>query len=100
MYKITDKKLNVRPNEVTVFEDSLPGVTAAAKAKMDIIIMWDRQTPKYKFKGKILMFLNTYYGLAGNLDLTYLEALKKSTEEYQKNKISKDEISVEKSTAK
>ena len=86
MYKIAIKKLGVRPKEVTVFEDSLPGTTAAAKAKMDIVVMWDGQTPKYKFKGNILKFLNTYYGLAGNLDLNYLEALKKATVEYRKIK--------------
>ena len=86
MYKRVAKKLKIKTKEVTVFEDSLPGAKAANKAGMDLVIIWDGTTPKHEFPGNIFNFLHSFYGLAGNLDLTYVEGLRKAHAEYQEIK--------------
>jgi len=86
MYKKALKQLKLKPKEVVVFEDSIVGVTAATKAKLDIIVIWDKLTPKYLFPGKILDFMPDFSSLPGNLDETPPEFVKRITKEAEETK--------------
>ena len=88
IYLTAARKLRVKSSQVLVFEDSVSGSKAAAKAKMDMLIVWDGVTEQSKFKGHIFAFLPNFNNLAGNLDKTYMEALEdaaKRKEEFEKN---------------
>ncbi|GIW69283.1 MAG: hypothetical protein KatS3mg101_0030 [Patescibacteria group bacterium] len=50
------RKLHISPREVLVFEDSLSGSKAAARAGMDQIIIWRNDTPQTDYYGKIFGF--------------------------------------------
>jgi HAD superfamily hydrolase (TIGR01509 family) len=81
------KELEVKPQEVLVFEDSRIGVEAAVKAGMDVIVIWDSETDKLLFPEEVLDFMPTFQGLAGNLDLTYQEAIAKAAKEVEERKL-------------
>ena len=81
IYKKALKELKVNPKEVIVFEDSISGVTAAAKAKIDIIVIWDKVTPKYLFPGKIFEYVPDFSAFPGHMDETFTEFVKRSATE-------------------
>jgi len=84
MYKKAAKALKVRPKRVTVFEDSLAGVSAAAAANMDIVVMYDHKTPKFEFPGKILLFVDDFSDLPGKLDDDWVHYMAKRAKETAK----------------
>ena len=86
IYKKALKSLKLKRQDVTVFEDSLAGVESAAKAKLDIVVIWDRKTPKYLFKGHILDYLGDFSALPGSLDETYLEFMQRRYKEIEEAK--------------
>lgn len=69
------------PQQVLVFEDSITGVQAAVKAKLDTVVLWDGKTPQGDFPNKNKGFITDFTGLIGNFELTKNEFAK----EYIKN---------------
>src|SRR3989339_440408 len=76
IYKYAAKKLGVKPKEVLVFEDSMIGARSAAKAGMDLAILWDGEIPRYDYPGNVVLFLGDFVALGGNLDKDLYETLK------------------------
>ncbi|MBP7927847.1 HAD family phosphatase [Patescibacteria group bacterium] len=70
------KNLNLKPQEVLVFEDSLPGVESARNAGLDVIVIWDGKHYKEEYKGPILTFAPDFSQFVGALDKTRSEYLK------------------------
>jgi len=73
MYKKSLKGLKSRPSETIVFEDSLIGSEAAAKIKLDLIIVWNGEIPKYRFPGTTKLYIYDFTELVGTLDETKYE---------------------------
>jgi len=73
IYTSAAKHFGLKPKEILVFEDSPTGNMSAAKAKMDMIIIWNGNYPKRSYKGNILTFTDNFEGLSGNLDMTLKE---------------------------
>lgn len=86
MYKKALKTLKIRPKEAVVFEDSVAGATSAAKANIDLVIIWDGTTPKNTYPGKILWFMPDFSDLPGKLDEDYMEYMTRRAEETKKGK--------------
>jgi putative hydrolase of the HAD superfamily len=80
------KELKVKPNEAIIFEDSIPGVEAAKKANIDVIVIWDGETKKDLYESNPLEFSEDFTPYPGSLDNTHLEYLVKSYEEAKKTK--------------
>ncbi|HLC93687.1 MAG TPA: HAD family phosphatase [Patescibacteria group bacterium] len=78
------KNLGVKPYEVLVFEDSLSGAVAAREAGMDLVVIWDGVFDKTAYPEQTLLFSPDFEGLAGNLDLTFDEFVKKDAEQAAK----------------
>jgi HAD superfamily hydrolase (TIGR01509 family) len=74
MYLKAAKMLGITPKECLVFEDSPLGAKSAHKAGMDLIVIWDGETPQDNFPEETLLFLFSFEGLADNLDSTIQEA--------------------------
>lgn len=89
IYRKIIKKLGLKPAEILVFEDSIPGVTAAVKAKLDVLVLWDGDIPKNEYPGKPLDFFPDFSDLPGKLDETYLEYMKRQLNEAVKSKSAK-----------
>jgi len=83
IYLTAAKQLGVTPKKVLVFEDSITGVSAATKAGMDVIVVWDGVTPKYQFPGKVLEFTYDFKPLVGNLDYDAFDLIKETYEAKQ-----------------
>jgi HAD superfamily hydrolase (TIGR01509 family) len=86
IYKKALKFFKLRHGEVVAFEDSLVGAEASAKARVDTVIIWDRVTPKYQYKGKIIDFFGDFSPLPGNLDEFYVEYMQRRYREIEKAK--------------
>ncbi len=86
IYKKALKFFKLRHGDVVAFEDSLIGAEASARARIDTTIIWDRVTPKYQFKGKILEFLGDFSPLPGNLDESYVEFMQRRYREIEEAK--------------
>jgi HAD superfamily hydrolase (TIGR01509 family) len=78
IYRKALKMLKMKPKEVLVFEDSIPGTQAAVKAGLDTIVIWNGETDTYKYPREVEDFMPSFLGLAGNLDMTYAEGLEKA----------------------
>lgn len=50
IYKIATKKIGIKPQETLVFEDSIPGITAAYSAGVGYLIVVDPNDNKKKYK--------------------------------------------------
>lgn len=87
MYKKALKALRSSPSKTIVFEDSLIGSKAANKAGLDIIIVWNKEVPKYLFPKRTKLYIHNFSELIGTLDETKFESLqrrvKKQPEENQ-----------------
>ena len=86
IYKKALKATRLKKHDVLVFEDSLIGVEAAAKAGLDIVVIYDGVSPQASFKGNVLLFVPNFSPFPGNLDLTYEEAAYQGALEFQKNR--------------
>ncbi|MBN1162826.1 HAD family phosphatase [Patescibacteria group bacterium] len=64
----------IKPKEIVVFEDSVVGVTAAAEAKMDIVLIKDSNRSLKDYPGNIVFAAPDFSSLADELDTTYKEA--------------------------
>ncbi len=84
IYKKAAKNLNLSNKEVLVFEDSVTGAQAAAKAKMDMVIIWQQEVSHKRYPGNILGFIPNFENIAGNLDMTYEEKFDKEAPEFIK----------------
>lgn len=87
IYKIAAKQMNLKSNEILVFEDSVSGAFSAAKAGMDMVIIWNGITSQYEYPDTVKLFTDDFEGIAGNLDKTafeyYVEAARKYVEKKQ-----------------
>lgn len=86
IYKKALKELKIKSKEAVVFEDSLAGAEAAAKAKIDLVIIWNGTTPRYDFPGKILEFMEDFSDLPGKLDENYIDYMARRAEETKAEK--------------
>lgn len=73
MYRKALRKLKSKASQTVVFEDSLLGSEAAAKLKLDLIIVWNREIPKYRFPGTTKLYIHDFTELVGTLDETKYE---------------------------
>jgi HAD superfamily hydrolase (TIGR01509 family) len=73
MYFKIAQELDVTPKELVVFEDSIVGATAAAKAKMDLVIIISGNNQLRDYPGNILFADYDFDGLAAELQATYKE---------------------------
>ncbi len=75
IYKKALASLNLSPKEALVFEDSPTGAKAAAKADLEMVIIWNEETspPPSEYQGKILLALPDFSPLPGELDQTFEE---------------------------
>ena len=87
------KTLVLKAKEVLVFEDSPTGSEAAARAGMDIIIIYNERFPKSEYKGKILQFTPDFTPFPGNLDKTYFETVEDAVKILMKLKEEKKKTS-------
>lgn len=85
MYKKLVKKLGLKKKEVLVFEDSVTGAKAANKAGLDVAIIWDMETEKYKFPYKSLGFVPDFQTFLGLMDKTPEELLFQAAQETTQN---------------
>mgnify|MGYP000861587285 CR=1 FL=1 len=89
------RRLKVSPKEVIVFEDSLSGSQAAAKAGMDQIIIWRTETPQVSYKGNIYGFYPDFIDIGKILEKTSRERVLESIENIRKNKEEESTITPE-----
>ncbi len=80
MYKVAAKKLGVKPKDVVVFEDSPVGVSAALKAGMDVVVIWDEEIFQEDYPEGVAIFVNTFDNLVGKLDQDFDDLLKEVRE--------------------
>ena len=76
IYFTAAQKLQIKPIDILVFEDSVAGARAADKARMDLIILWDGLIDKRKYPKRALDFFPDFTPLLGNLDKTFDEMVK------------------------
>ena len=78
IYFTAAQKLQIKPIDILVFEDSVAGAKAADKARMDLIIIWDGLIDKRKYSKRVLEFFPDFTPLLGNLDKTFDEMAKEA----------------------
>ena len=76
IYFTAAQKLQIKPIDILVFEDSVAGARAADRARMDLIIIWDGLIDKRKYPKRALDFFLDFTPLLGNLDKTFDEMVK------------------------
>jgi beta-phosphoglucomutase len=82
IFKKALKDLNLKPEEVLVFEDSLAGTEAARAADLEMVVIWDERYPESLYKGKIYMFVPDFTPFPGNMNLTYPEFIEYYAKQY------------------
>lgn len=80
LYKRALRKLKLKPKEVLVFEDSVAGSTAAKKAGLETIAIWDVDVLERDYPKNVKEFLPDFSSFPGNLETTYLEHAQKGVE--------------------
>lgn len=80
IYFKATQKIQVKPIDILVFEDSVTGAKSADKAGMDLIIIWDGLIDKKRYPKRALEFFSDFTPLLGNLDQTFDEMAKKALE--------------------
>jgi beta-phosphoglucomutase-like phosphatase (HAD superfamily) len=83
IYKKTMAHFKLQPKEVLAFEDSLTGCISAAKAGIEVICVWDEQTPKRKFPDAVVDFTDNFIPFSGEMDTTPIEDLKQMAKEQE-----------------
>jgi beta-phosphoglucomutase len=78
IFKKALKKLGISVKEALAFEDSVPGVKACNKIKLDTIVIWDGKTRKSLFGNKVIEFSPDFTPYPESLDETHGEYLLKS----------------------
>ncbi len=73
IYKLAASKLQLKPNQILVFEDSVYGAQASTNAKMDTAIIWDGVISEKYYPKECVGFITDFTPLVGNLDKTYEE---------------------------
>lgn len=85
IYLKVAQKLQIRPIDALVFEDSVTGARSADKARMDLIIIWDGKIDKRLYPKRALEFFPDFTPLLGNLDKTFDEMAKEAAAKAQKD---------------
>lgn len=89
IYNLVAQRAKVKPNQMLVFEDSIPGATSAVSAGSTVAVIWDYKQPKYNYPEEVAGFFEDFSWLQGNLDDTLgdrFEDYVKRLEEFQKRK--------------
>ena len=73
IYKKTLTHFKMGPKEVLAFEDSLTGCISAARAGIEIICVWDEETPRRNFPDEVLEFTGDFTPFPGQMGTTYYE---------------------------
>ncbi len=73
IYKKTLTHFRLSPKEALAFEDSLTGCISAAKAGIEIICVWDGETPQRKFPDEVLEFTGDFTPFPSEMDTTYYQ---------------------------
>lgn len=81
IYKKTLDHFKVPAKNSLAFEDSLAGCTAAAKADIKVICVWDGLTPQKKFPDEVVGYTQDFTPFRGEIDTTYKEDIVKMAEE-------------------
>lgn len=84
MYKKVAKGLGVRPGDVVVFEDTIVGATAAVKAGMETIVIWDGEDEDPEdFPKEIKFFLSDFDGVSKAIEKSTWEELEEMAKEME-----------------
>ncbi len=76
IYKLASNNMELKPEELLVFEDSPEGAKSADKAKMDVIVIWDwHRFSEKDFPSNVLAYVEDFTKFPGNLDKTRKEFL-------------------------
>jgi HAD superfamily hydrolase (TIGR01509 family) len=82
MYNKAAKSLGVSPSEVVVFEDTVVGASAAASAKMDVIVVWDGEDEdQSEYPKRAQLFITDFTNIIEAIENSYWDLLKQDAEE-------------------
>ncbi len=70
------KVLNIRAKDALAFEDSVTGVTAATKAGIDTVVIWDGRIHEQDYPMEVLGYVADFTPFPGNLDKTIKDIIK------------------------
>lgn len=70
------KELKIKPKSALVFEDSVTGVTAATRAGIDTVVIWDGRIHEQDYPVEVLGFVADFTPFPGNLDKTIKDIIK------------------------
>ncbi len=76
IYRLVLRKLGVKAAEAIAFEDSVAGSTAAKRAGVDTIVIWDGNVPAVDYPRGIIDFLSDFTKLDELVDKDMREVLK------------------------
>lgn len=91
IYKTVAKKLELKTENILVFEDSVVGATSARKAKMDVIVIWDGVIDQREYPKGIDLFVSDFESFPGNLDHTLLSRIEEVSKELEEKGILTEE---------
>ena len=77
-YKKILRELKIKPKEAIAFDNSVEGVRSAGKSDVDTILIWDGETKRRFFKGKVVHTAFNLSEYVGGLNKTYLEYIAES----------------------
>lgn len=78
IYLKTAKLLGLRAKDCVVFEDSIVGAEAACRAGMNTVVIWDGNYDQDVYHKKVMMFLEDFTSLPGNIYKTNKEMLEEA----------------------
>ncbi len=78
IYNTAAKKINVKSEQVMVFEDSVRGAESSAKANMDTVIIWPDGLYRDEYPEKAVLFVKDFVNLDIMMDYTLAEYMDKT----------------------
>lgn len=82
IYNTAAKKLQLKPKEILVFEDSPTGAEASVRAHMDTIIIWTNLLDKRRYPQEVLEFFPDFIQIYQNMDKTFKELFEAARKQY------------------
>jgi HAD superfamily hydrolase (TIGR01509 family) len=80
IYNLALKKLNLKPTDVIVFEDTVTGSKASVAARLETIVIWDGAVSEKEYPEEVILFSEDFVPLVQNLDVDYEDILKVNRE--------------------
>lgn len=84
IYRLVSKKLGLPPNKLLVFEDSVAGAESAAKAGMDVFVIWSGETAQDEYPDKTVVFLPDFSNLEGAMETDFWDEVELAAEDLEK----------------